>query len=511
MNNNTFNWRVLLIPALLTVFVFVFSQSALWLGDEITYNYSFKDGAQITTLGQVVQSQIEHYKTVNGRTVAHFLCQLYIPFFGKTAFAASNALVWIALLLLMATLCGIKYTEWKKMALLACLMVLGLRTKFTPTCQIGFPWMFALVAAFLLLLQRFGKETTQRPLNGYHLFWAAPFAFIAGWSQEALVIGIGVALAVYVLLYIKKVSWQQWVMLLFFAAGAALLCFSPATLGRTGETHGGTNLLPPVLLSLAKFGFYLRITYLLLAFVLYLRIRKRIRFKELFSRTGFYWIIWVTMLAFNLFIGVYGNRQLFGMEFAAIVIIIKYVQLYLLPEKDKYKPAGHIALAALAVWVAIVAVGNARFLSHQGKILDYIDSSYHSSEDGIVYYDFSAKEVTFKDTYPSDVFTWYALNTLGRSYGNEKKLQVVPRLCEDLKQKTRDNGWEIIAKGTIAIVINRSNVPKGIRVQRSLFFKSLSDFKVKMDEPIYENDNSIVLLVYEKLPLVRHNNIVFEY
>ena len=144
--------------------------------------------------------------------MAHFLCQLYIPFFGKTTFAVSNAFVWVALLLMMASLCKVRYDDWKLMALLACLIWLGFRTKFTPTCQIGFPWMFALVAAFLLILRRFNKDNPAR-WSPLHLLWAAPFAFIAGWSQEALVIGVGVALGIFVLLNIRKVTWPQWVLL----------------------------------------------------------------------------------------------------------------------------------------------------------------------------------------------------------------------------------------------------------------------------------------------------------
>lgn len=508
MKKNVFN-GAFVATAILFLLVLVFSLKALWLGDEITYNYNFKDGSQISSLSDVVTSQIEHYKTINGRTVAHFLCQLYIPFFGKTTFAVSNAFVWVALLLMMASLCKVRYDDWKLMALLACLIWLGFRTKFTPTCQIGFPWMFALVAAFLLILRKFNKDNPAR-WSPLHLLWAAPFAFIAGWSQEALVIGVGVALGIFVLLNIRKVTWPQWVLLVCFAAGAALLCLSPATLGRTGETHGGTNLLPPVVLSLAKLGFYLRITYLMLVFLLYLRISRKIKFKELFSSTAFCWIIWATMLVFNLFIGVYGNRQLFGIEFAAILIIAKYVQLYILPEKGRYKTAGSIVLAALALWVVCVAVGNARFLSHHGKVLNYINTSYQASEDGRVYYDFSAKEVTAKDTYPSDVFTWYALNTLNRSYGSKKQLQVVPTLCAGLDQAPRENGWETIAPGAIAVIVDKNTPPAGIKVRRTVFGRKLSDMWVGTDEPAFENENNQVVLVYEKMPFVKHDGVVFE-
>ena len=505
----TIIWTIFIIPILLGLFVLFFSQKALGLGDEITYGYNFKDGSQITSISDIVPSQIEHYKSINGRTLAHSLCQIYIPFLGKTAFAVSNALVWVALLLLMANLLSIKYDDWKMMALLASLIFIGFRTKFTPTCQIGYPWMFALVTAFLLVLRKFGKEQ-EKPWKSYNLIWAVPFAFIAGWSQEALVVGVSAALGLLVLLNIKKVTLPQWVLLVCFAAGVLMVCLSPPNLERSGGSPSSSAILPPVIMGLAKFFFYLKISYLLIIFILYLLISKRAKLKELIYSAWFYWVVWAVMLAFNFFISVYGNRQLFGMEYAAIAIIVKYVQLYVLPEKDKYKKASNIVLAVLAVWVSIVAINNTTYLSHHNKVFNYIDSSYKSSADGMVYYDFTAKDVTFQDTYPSDAFTWHALNTLARSYGREKRLNVVPTLCEGLKTIPEENGWKRIAKGAIAVVIDKNNPPKSVKVKRSLFKKHFSDMVVNIGDPIFENDYNKVVLVYEKLPFVKNDNVVFE-
>ena len=131
MSDKKINWKVLIIPTVLAVLVFAFSQSALWLGDEIPYNYSFKDNTQITSISDVVPSQIEHYKTINGRTVAHSLCQIYIPFLGKTAFAVSNALVWVALLLLMANLFSIKSLLCENSATTFALQHLEIITSFS--------------------------------------------------------------------------------------------------------------------------------------------------------------------------------------------------------------------------------------------------------------------------------------------------------------------------------------------------------------------------------------------
>ena len=502
------NWfKKALVPILLATFVFAFSISALWLGDDIFFALSVADGSWITSIQQVIPSQIAHYHLINGRIPAHFLCQLYLPFFGKTAFAISNALVYVALLLMMARLASIRYDDWKKIGLLACLILLGFRTKFTPTCQIGFPWMFALVTAFLLIIKKFGRQDPN-PWKAWHLLWAIPFSFIAGWSQEALVIGVGIALAIYVILHIKEITLPQWALLFAFAAGAALLCLAPSAIGRVNETHSNTDLVSPILLSVAKLGLYLRTTYLLLILVLYLLIKKKASFKKLLSCAGFYWIVWSVMLLFNLLIGVFGNRQLFGMEFAAILIILKSMKEFRLFETPDPRPAENVILAVVSLFVVIIGIENTRFLKHHWAVYNTIISAYEVSEDGVVYYDFSASDVSARDTYPSDPFTWHALETLRWKLG-KPDLQVIPRLCARLDETVTENRWERIAKGAIAVVLNKENLPEQILVRRSLFTRQLSDFMLDSTQPIYENDRCLVLLLYEKFPFVKHDDVVF--
>ena len=504
------NWsKVTPVPLFLALYVFAFSMTSLWIGDDITYAYSFKDGAYITHLSQVFESQVAHYKLVNGRALAHFLCQLYIPLFGKTAFAVSNALVYVAFLFLTARLCRINPDDWKKMSFLSCLIVLGFRTKFTPTCQIGYLWMFTLIVAFLLIFNKFEKTQSER-WNNAHLFWACPLSFLAGWSQESLVLGVIVAIAVHILTHRKQISISQWAVAGCFVAGACFLCLSPGNFGRTDEIHGSLGTLPPALLSLAKLGYYLRITYLLLLLSVYLYFVRRIRIQALFSCSGFYWIIWIIMLAFNLLIGVFGNRQLFGMEFAAMMIIIKYLQEFILPQRHAYPMAYPLLLVSLGVFVFVVIIGNARFLIHHNKVYNSIVTAYKSSEDGTVYLDFSAQDVTFKDTYPSDAFSWYALHTMNRSFGNDNKpLRIIPTLCRRLSDAPCTNSWEVTAPGAMAVIIDKHNVPDKVTIRRSFLKKQLQDMTIDIENPVFENDDNAVVLVYDKMPLVKYQTVLF--
>ena len=504
------NWcKRVSVPTLLATFVFAFSLTSLWLGDDIIYDYSFKDGAQITSFEQVIPSQVAHYHVQNGRIPAHFLCQVFIPFSGQAFFAVCNALVYVLWLLLLAKLCNIRKDDWWTTGLLSCLLILGFRTKFTPTCQIGFPWMFALVTAFLLVFRRWGNAQAPR-WRLWHLLWAVPLSFLAGWSNEALVIGVGAALGIYVLLHIRTLCIPQWVVLAAFVAGAAFLCLSPASVGRVGETHASSDLLPPLVFSLAKLGFYLRITYLLLILVLYLILVRKITVRELLRCAGYCWIVWAVMLLFNLLIDVYGNRQLFGVEFAAIMIIIRYVREYLLPYGWEKGKAGKLVLYALVLWVVVVGIGNARFLMRHREIYRSIDAAYKSSTDGLVYYDFSAADVTANDTYPSDVFSRHSLESMSLAYGNDPALRVVPTICEHMDERPSGNSWEQIAPGAIAIVIDKNVPPQRIAIQRSFLGKRIPDSVLSAETgAIYEDEHHTVLLVYEKMPMVRNVGVSF--
>ena len=497
------------IPALLAIFVFAFSLTALWLCDDIVYAYSFKDVSRITSFEQVIPSQVAHYHVQNGRIPAHFLCQIFIPFLGQPFFAVCNALVYVLWLLLLVRLCNIRKDDKWMTAFLACLLILGFRTKFTPTCQIGFPWMFTLVTAFLLVFRRFGE--TQKPRwSLWHLLWAVPLSFLAGWSNEALVIGVGAALGIYVLMHIRTLRFPQWVVLAAFVLGAALLCLSPASVGRVGETHANSDLLPPIVFSLIKLGFYLRITYFLIALVLYLTLVKNISVRTLLESAGYYWIVWAVMLVFNLLIGVYGNRQIFGMEFAAILILVKYVREFLFPGNREYGKAGVFILSAFALYVVVVGIGNFRFLKHQREVYRVLDTAYNASSDGRVYYDFSSSDVTGRDTDPSDVFTWLALESMSLAYGYNPPLTVVPTLCKHLAERPSGNNWQQIAPGAIAIVVDKKAPPQGIGVRRTLLGKRIPDAVISASTGVvYEDEHHTVLLVYEKLPLVKNVSVNF--
>lgn len=487
-------WSYLSLSVLFA-YVFAMSISALWMGDDLFYQYSFATGERISSISQIFPSQVEHWFTQNGRFIDHYIVQVLLCLCGQTVFAFANAIVYAGFALLLIRTCRVKMTDWRYVAIIALLSLLGFQTKFTPTCQVGYIWMFSLIIGYVLLFQKFAGTSSR-----WNLVWLIPFSFIAGWSQEALVIGVGTALAVYVIRNLKSLTLSQWLMFLCFGAGAMLLCLSPATMNRTDSVTGSVDFLSAGAYSIAKLLYYLRISYLLLAVCIVLLVSKRTTFKHLLGTEPYLWIIWTVMFVFNILIGVFGNRQMFGMELAALILTVKYLRTYF--------PSVKFATAAVVILLALFipkAISNADFLKQDNDYLTLLHKSYNSSPDGTVYVDLPARMVTFKDTYPSDVYTWHVLNTLTRRWqeDDDKVLHTLPTVCCRLDEIGCNSVFES-ANGTMDIVLV-ANDSSRVNIARyfSLFGHGiqLSSTPVEDNHPVYEDETHTVYTVYNKVPL----------
>ena len=200
-------WGILIASCLLLGVIYIMSSRALWLGDDINYRYHFKTGQGIESVIDAFTSQVEHYNVMNGRFLAHFLVQIFIALLGKTFFSIVNACTYVVFLIFIAKLSGVKHSNSGFVVLTALLILFGFQTKFVPSCQIGYIWMFTIVLLFIYLF--FNSE---KMLSRWHSTWLLPLSIIAGWTQEAIVVGISVALIIYVLSNFKKITFNQWSM-----------------------------------------------------------------------------------------------------------------------------------------------------------------------------------------------------------------------------------------------------------------------------------------------------------
>lgn len=470
------------VLTIVAVVVFVFCYTSVWTGDDIEYQFNFAvseylatDSAveRIGSLSDLFESQWVHYLTVNGRYVAHWLVQLYCGLLGKTAFAISNALVYVAFIILLVKFVGRTLRDVWCLCTVTLLLLLMFDTIYGPACQIGFVWTFALSMSWLYL---FFRSTAKSLSACIGLFL---FSVIAGQGQEALNIGISGALIIYAATNRKSMTPGQWAMFFGFGAGALTLCLSPASIGRAEE------LTVPFYYTLFHTVSFMRVTYLFLIVLLIARFRWHISLRAFCKENSFYFNAMFILLIFNLlWIGVYGNRQLFGIEIMALILTLK-----LLPQ-CRLNVWGLAALSLL-----VLGIYGQRWTKIQNFKVAYEEfvNLYFESKDGVVYYDM------FRHNSKS-------IEKLLRSEGHDKKLTVYPACLEAFKGVAEVENQVVKFDDGCFVVIQSKKHPAKFILKREInafvYRHPFKDYVFTWDNPLMETDAYRANVIYEEIPFV---------
>ena len=75
------------------------------LSDDWLYQYHLRDNSLITSMSDVISSQIFHYCNMNGRVVPHVLLQIMDPLLGKSYFNVWNAILFSLFIFLLTRTC----------------------------------------------------------------------------------------------------------------------------------------------------------------------------------------------------------------------------------------------------------------------------------------------------------------------------------------------------------------------------------------------------------------------
>ncbi len=355
----------------------------VWLGDDLDYMFRmngaiWQSWGWINTPSQFFASQWTHYLNVNGRFVAHALVQLFNGVLGQTAFAIANGIVWSLITVLLARIGGARRVSSAILLSAFTLLAVGFVTKMMPTCQIGYLWGLGINLLWV------GLFLSGRRRTGMMTLLICIVSLVAGNWQEAYSIGIGGAAGVLLLSQwlrhpLKRLSTAQQLFAVCYIVGTATVCLSPSTLHRAAAFEADSPSLalfsPPgwlyALLSL-------RLFYVFIIVLIYQKVKGRIRLRTFF----FSEMIWVTamilLMMFNLVLGVFGNRQLFGIEMCSAVLTLRLL------------PRHCFTRFFLITGVYLVLL----FYAHQyilaGEVraqYDAIRTQYLESADGRVYYD----------------------------------------------------------------------------------------------------------------------------
>ena len=374
-----------LVLLALALVVLALCLGAVWLGDDIYFTFNLSEGSwfdRVDSLRKVILSQSVYYMTRNGRFVTHCFVQFFCGMGGKTLFAVCNAMIWVAFVILVARAARFKWrtNPWGLCAV-ALLSFTCLRTQFSPPCQINYIW--AMTAA-LLAVDWFLKGYAGKHL--WTVMLVALFSFLAGWGQESFSSGLAAAMWIYALSRYKSMTWQRWLVMIAFTAGMLFLCLAPGNFAKLGG-YSSLRITPFAM------TYYMRAPFLLLIVVLYLARIKKLPLSRMYKENAFWCNALFFLLAFNIFVKVYCNRQLFGIEVLSIIISMRLLSDHASLSANFKR----VAMALLALWFVFVVVDDARTISRRTEVFNRLERLYHESPDGIVYCDIDDKEYFYHD------------------------------------------------------------------------------------------------------------------
>ena len=206
--------RNLLIPISADDYVYRF----IWNAE--TFHGKSNDWIPIESLGDIFNSQIEHYLHWGGRSIAHFFVQFFM-WQGKIYFDFANTIIFVIFVILILKLAKSRKFLYALIGLWIAL------PQFVPTMlwltgSCNYLWMTTLQIGFLFAL------TENRKIM-------IPLGIFAGWSNEAGAISILILSLIHLRTKKEPIECREILGLISFSIGLILLIFAPGNFERGGS------------------------------------------------------------------------------------------------------------------------------------------------------------------------------------------------------------------------------------------------------------------------------------
>lgn len=303
--------------------------------DDFVYKFIFEGGTvnydhPVRSIGDIVVSQVEHYQSVNGRSLVHFLVQLFTGVLGKPVYNIMNAIIF-GLFLLLLKRYAFRQTlrqgrELFAVSLTLVLVLLLPRFKDTflwMTGSVNYLWSATAALLFLLMYERRRERTADKslvlPVIG---------TLMLGWTHEGITLPLGAALTIISLVSFKKNRDKQGLWLaLAYLGGAILTAIAPGTIARSGMTGGlsASTLGLKLIAGLSVMG-KLRLVYLALLVGVILWFTDRSAIKRTITRDGHLPLAALLSLIIIFCSGQTLTRAAFGLELFSMVFVLSLIR-----------------------------------------------------------------------------------------------------------------------------------------------------------------------------------------
>ena len=361
--------RICFVILLVCIAVLMFALNAHTplMMDDYDYSFSWSTGERLGGIGDIIASQAAHYDMWGGRSVTHFLAQLFL-YLGKPVFNIANSVMYLLLLLEIYALSKRRETAWNWLMVLSAHLLLFATVEFFGVAFLwldgacNYLWGTAL-ALVPLLIARSERESGFFDCDGLRGFLALPLCFLAGWTNENTACGV---LAVLLLLFAwdviqkRKIRFWRAASLVVQALGVAVMLLAPGNFARAGEESSRTMIVELVYRAAVVCYCMLRyvgIPILLAAVVLFVAARKKTALRgEWLCVLGGAALLSAGALA--------GSPQISDRSFTAVIVLMIALLLTALADMKPMTGGRSLCLggmlAAAGVLLSIHALGAVR-------------------------------------------------------------------------------------------------------------------------------------------------------
>ncbi len=366
---------------LLAALMFALNSATPLMMDDYDYSFSWSTGERLTGIADIISSQKAHYMLWGGRSVTHFLTQLFL-YWGKPVFNLANSLMYVLLLIEIYALSKRRDTVWDWRMVLVAHMLLFTAVEFFGVAFLwldgacNYLWGTAL-ALIPLLICRSERDGGFFDHDGLRGFLSVPLCFFAGWTNENTACGV---LAALVLLMawdgIQKRRVRMWrvVSVSAQAMGVALMLLAPGNFARAGEE--------------AARGFALEMIYraavVCYCLLRYAGVPMLLAATVLFSARRMHKILdkqWICVILGSAVLSVgalIGSPQISDRSFTAVIVLMICVLLTVvadcrLPFERRILQAGTAAVlicAALGVYAFVQVDAHGRIWQRQLSVIE---------------------------------------------------------------------------------------------------------------------------------------------
>ena len=334
-NKRYFGYNGIIMMAIVAVAFGVLNFLTPQYHDDFVYKFMFEGGSvnydhPVKSIGDIVASQVEHYHSVNGRSIVHFLVQLFTGLLGKTVFNLFNVIVFCAFIFLLkkqstgSTRQGGDAKFCVSTLVILVLVLLMPRFKDTflwMTGSINYLWSATATLGFLLIYEKIRERAMD-----WSLLPMLIVAFLLGWTHEGITLPLAASLVLINLFSLKQSRGREqglWLALAYLAGGC-MIALAPGTIARS--VMGG-GLAPSALGLKVITGFVvlakLRIVYLALLATAIAWFVRRDTAKQIIRHNSYLILAMFLSLGIVFASGLESSRTAFGLELFAMIYLLR--------------------------------------------------------------------------------------------------------------------------------------------------------------------------------------------